>query len=118
MGLFSGPDGSGPTKNPSATAHRRQLKDKSITVREITMALYVVKTKFSYGEETMIMPSTDPDTIFTELLQGLPIDIVEQAIEFKAFARSRKIKSATELLRVVLMFAGLDLTEREVAADL
>ena len=82
------------------------------------MALYVVKTKISYGEETMIMPSTDPDTIFTELLQGLPIDIVEQAIEFKAFARSRKIKSATELLRVVLMFAGLDLTEREVAADL
>jgi len=82
------------------------------------MALYVVKTKFSYGEETMIMPSTDPDTIFTELLQDLPIDIVEQAIEFKAFARSRKIKSATELLRVVLMFAGLDLTEREVAADL
>lgn len=66
----------------------------------------------------MRMPSTEADIIFEQLLQGLPADIVQLAIEFKAFTRSRKVKSATELLRAVLMFAGLDLTEREVAADL
>ena len=66
----------------------------------------------------MGMPSTDADNTFEQLLQGLPADIVTLAIEFKAFTRSRKIKSATELLRAVLMFAGLDMTEREVAADL
>src|SRR5262249_34290624 len=70
------------------------------------------------GEEIMGMPSTDADNIFEQLLQGLPPEIVRQATESKAFSRSRKIKSATELLRMVLMFAGLDMTEREVAANL
>jgi hypothetical protein len=66
----------------------------------------------------MGMPSTGADNIFEQLLQDLPSEIIEQAVELKAFKRSRKIKSAKELLRMVLMFSGLDMTEREVAANL
>jgi len=66
----------------------------------------------------MGMPSTEADNTFDQLLQGLPPEIVEQAVELKAFRRSRKIRSATELFRMILMFAGLDMTEREVAANL
>ena len=66
----------------------------------------------------MGMPSTAADNIFEQLLQGLPPEIVQQAVELKAFRRSRKIRSATELFRMILMFAGLDMTEREVAANL
>ncbi len=63
-------------------------------------------------------PSPDPDTIFAELLQDLPPETAELAREFKAFSRARKIKTPAQLLRAVLLFAGLDLTEREVAANL
>ena len=66
----------------------------------------------------MCLPRPDPDTIFAQLLQDLPPESQEMAREFKAFTRARKIKSPAQLLRAVLMFAGLDFTEREVAADL
>lgn len=65
------------------------------------------------------MPSTlDPDNIFAELLQDLPSELPELAREFKAFARARKIKTPAQLFRAVLLFAGLDFTEREVATSL
>ena len=66
----------------------------------------------------MQIPSPDPDTTFAELLQDLPPETQALAREFKAFARARKIKSAAQLLRAVLLFAGLDWTEREVTANL
>jgi DDE family transposase len=65
------------------------------------------------------MPSTpDPNNIFAELLQDLPSELLELAREFKAFTRARKIKTPTQLFRAVLLFSGLDFTEREVATNL
>lgn len=63
-------------------------------------------------------PSPDPDTIFAELLKDLPEEIERLARKFKAFARARKIKTVAELMRLVLLFAGLDQSEREIAANL
>jgi len=65
----------------------------------------------------MQKPSPDPDTIFAELLKDLPEETERLAREFKAFTRGRKIKTVAELLRIVLLFAGLDLSEREIAAN-
>jgi len=64
------------------------------------------------------MPSLDPDTIFAELMKDLPPETERLAREFKAFARARKIKTVAELFRIVLLFAGLDQSEREIAANL
>ena len=66
----------------------------------------------------MQKPSPDPDTIFAELLKDLPEEIERLAREFKAFTRARKIKTVAELMRIVLLFAGLDQSEREIAANL
>lgn len=66
----------------------------------------------------MILPPPNPDTIFAEVLQSFPEDLKETAREFKAFTRSRKIKTPEQLFRAVLLFAGLDFSEREVAANL
>ncbi len=63
-------------------------------------------------------PSPDPNTIFAELLQDLPPETADLAREFNAFARARKIETPEQLLRVVLLFAALDYSEREVAANL
>lgn len=65
----------------------------------------------------MQKPSSDPDTIFSELLKDLPKEIEQLARDFKAFARARKIKTVAELMRIVLLFAGLDHSEREIAAN-
>ncbi len=66
----------------------------------------------------MQKPSPNPDTTFAQLLQDLPPETIALAREFKAFTRARKIKSPAQLLRAVLLFAGVDFTTREVAADL
>ncbi len=66
----------------------------------------------------MQKPSLDPDTIFAQLLQDLPSTLEPLAREFKAFARARKINTVVELFRVILLFAGLDWSEREIAANL
>src|SRR5258706_10556866 len=58
----------------------------------------------------------DADTTFEELLQELPPGLEELARENNAFTRSRKIKDAEELLRVVLLYCGLDKSLRETAA--
>ncbi len=65
------------------------------------------------------MPSTpNPDSTFAELLQDLPSELLDLAREFKAFTRERKIKTPAQLFRAVMLFAGLNFTEREVATNL
>jgi hypothetical protein len=66
----------------------------------------------------MILPPPNPDTIFAEVLQSFPEDLKETAREFKAFSRARKIKTPAQLFRAVLLFSGLDFSEREIAANL
>lgn len=66
----------------------------------------------------MQQPSLDSDSIFAEVLKDLPAELEQLARKFKAFTRARKIKNVAELFRVVLLFAGLDWSEREIAANL
>src|SRR5512135_996769 len=58
------------------------------------------------------------DTQFEALLQDLPVDLVASARAFRAFTRARKIKTPQELLRVVLLYCGLDQSLRTVAGNL
>src|SRR5512143_2910811 len=58
------------------------------------------------------------DTQFEALLQVLPVDLVASARAFRAFTRARKIKTPQELLRVVLLYCGLDQSLRTVAGKL
>ena len=60
---------------------------------------------------------SDPETLFAEILQDLPPEMEKLAREFKAFTRARKIKSVAELMRLVLLYAGLDHSAREIAAN-
>jgi len=66
----------------------------------------------------MVLPPKNQEKVFEELLQDLPAEFKELAQEFKAFTRSRKIKTVEELLRIVLLYCGLDLSFREVAGNL
>jgi hypothetical protein len=63
----------------------------------------------------MSLPFGNVDTTFERFLQELPADFRELAIEFKAFSRSRKIKSPEQLLQVVLNYCGIDRVLRETA---
>jgi hypothetical protein len=63
----------------------------------------------------MQLPLTDADTLFEELLQDLPTQTVPLAREFKAFVRAKKVKTPAQLLRLVLLYCGLDKSLREVA---
>lgn len=63
----------------------------------------------------MQLPLTDADTLFAELLQDLPPETAQMARDFKAFVRAKKVKTPTQLLRMVLLYCGLDKTLREVA---
>ena len=63
----------------------------------------------------MSLPFENLDTTFEQLLQELPPDYRELAIEFKAFARSRKIKTPEQLLQVVMSYCGIDAVLRETA---
>ena len=63
----------------------------------------------------MQLPLTDADTLFEELLQDLPTQTVPMAREFKAFVRAKKVKTPAQLLRLVLLYCGLDKSLREVA---
>jgi len=58
------------------------------------------------------------DTRFAQFLQALPADYHQQAYDFKAFARSRKIKSPLQLLQLVLAYCGLDLSLRNCAGEI
>jgi hypothetical protein len=65
----------------------------------------------------MPQPPQDVDTLFEDLWQDLPPETVEMAREFKAFTRARKIKTPVQLLRLVLLYCGLDKSLREVAGN-
>ena len=49
---------------------------------------------------------------------ALPVDYVAQAYEFKAFTRARKIKSPQQLLELVMLYCGLDLSLRSCAGEI
>src|SRR6516225_2664505 len=66
-------------------------------------------------KHTIQLPLTDADTLFEELLQDLPPTVSQMAREFKAFVRAKKVKTPEHLLRVVLLYCGLDKPLREVA---
>jgi hypothetical protein len=66
-------------------------------------------------ETSMPQPPQDVDSLFEDLLQDLPPETVPLAREFKAFTRVRKVKTPTQLLRLVLLYCGLDRSLREVA---
>lgn len=66
----------------------------------------------------MQQPTQGVDKVFEQLLQDLPAEIIEMAYEFKAFARSRKIKTVEELLRVVFLYSGLDKSLRAYSAKI
>jgi hypothetical protein len=63
----------------------------------------------------MQLPLSDPDTLFEELLQDLPAEVCLMAREFKAFVRAKKVKTPEHLLRIVLLYCGLDKSLRTVA---
>jgi len=63
----------------------------------------------------MQLSLTDPDTLFEDLLQDLPSEVCLMAREFKAFVRAKKVKTPEHLLRVVLLYCGLDKSLRTVA---
>src|SRR5215471_2547408 len=63
----------------------------------------------------MQSPLTDADTLFEELLQDLPPETVPLARDFKAFVRAKKVKTPEQLLRLVLLYCGLDKPLREAA---
>lgn len=66
----------------------------------------------------MKLPLKERDTLFEKLLQDLPTDLAESAREFKAFTRSRKLKSTPDVIRAVLLYSGLDQSLREVAGTM
>ena len=61
-------------------------------------------------------PLQAADTTFAELLQDLPVGLAAQAREFQAFTRARVLKTPEQLLRVVLLYCGLDQSLRTVSA--
>lgn len=66
----------------------------------------------------MSLPFGSVDTTFERFLQELPADYRALAVEFKAFCRSRKIKTPEQLLQVVLCYCGIDQVLRETAGTL
>jgi hypothetical protein len=61
------------------------------------------------------MPPQWIDNKFQQLLQELPAEAQELAREYKAFQRSRRIKTVSDLLRAVLLYSACDLSLREIA---
>jgi len=65
----------------------------------------------------MSLPFGIVDTTFESFLQELPEDYQELALEFKAFCRSRKIKTPEQLMQVVMGYCGIDAVLRETAGN-
>jgi hypothetical protein len=63
----------------------------------------------------MSLPFGNVDTTFESFLQELPEDYRELALEFKAFCRSRKIKTPEQLMQVVMNYCGIDAVLRDTA---
>lgn len=55
------------------------------------------------------------ETSFEEFVNELPKDYQQQAYEFKAFARGRKIETVEQLFMVVMLYCGLDYSLRSCA---
>jgi Transposase DDE domain len=53
--------------------------------------------------------------MFEQLLQDLPPAVEQQARQFQAFSRARKVRTPRQLLRVVLLYCGLDKCLRDTA---
>ena len=68
---------------------------------------------FTAFYRNMAIPTKSEDIAFEEFLKELPTDYYEMAYEFKAFTRSRKIKTPAQLLQVVMLYCGLDHVLRE-----
>jgi len=64
----------------------------------------------------MQLSLSDEQTI-EGLLENLPLDYQQTAIESKAFLRARKIRSPMELMHLVMMYCGVDQVLREVAGN-
>jgi len=56
--------------------------------------------------------------LFEEFVQELPSNYRELAYEFKAFTRARKIISPLQLLQLVMLYCGLDLSLRSCAGEI
>lgn len=63
------------------------------------------------------LPPDVLDTRFEAFLQALPENCWQMAYDFKAFARARKIKSPQQLLQLVFLYCGLDLSLRSCAGE-
>lgn len=63
----------------------------------------------------MSVAAKSEDITFEEFLKELPAEYHEMAYEFKAFTRSRKMKTPAQLLQVVMLYCGLDHVLRETA---
>jgi hypothetical protein len=57
------------------------------------------------------------DSRFETFVQALPADYAEQAYEFKAFTRARKIKSPLQLLQLVMLYCAPDFSLRSCAGE-
>ncbi len=65
-----------------------------------------------------MMPAPKPAAVaFEEFLKELPADDAEQAREFKAFTRSRKVRTPADLLQLVMLYCGLDQALRTTAGS-
>lgn len=58
------------------------------------------------------------DSILEEIFQDLPAEFEELAAQTKALQRARKIKTPRQLLRMVLLYCGLDFSGRQTAATM
>lgn len=65
----------------------------------------------------MVLPPKNADITFAELLKELPPEYEHLAYEFKAFCRSRKVKSPAQLMQVVMSYCGIDQVLREAAGN-
>jgi len=64
------------------------------------------------------MPAPKPAAVaFEEFLKELPADYAEQAREFKAFTRSRKVRTPADLLQLLMLYCGLDQALRTTAGS-
>ena len=72
---------------------------------------------FTDQSESLMPQPLSLDNRFETFVQALPADYVEQAYQFKAFARARKIKNPQQLLELVMLYCGLDLSLRSCAGE-
>jgi hypothetical protein len=83
-------------------------------LKEIEMAVKI-RSVYRQVKGILMRLPRGIDTAFEAFVQALPADYQEQAYEFKAFTRSRKIESPLQLLQVVMLYCGLDLSLRGCA---